>query len=325
MTIRYLVHVNGIGAALSRQFGCQCNRCTHIRPVAHTSASIIGVDDTGQTQNHVLIDVGLGVSDSLLNSPYFANNQAKVDWILLTHWHPDHTVSLNWLSSTLWQSTRRKGQKPKPIPVWCRTGTAGWMARRHDFEWHRYLAPHLSNEAHPPGTTLPPIPLELDGLTITPITVSHHNADVDADDPRKSTPCCAAFMAQTAEKKALFLWDLDIRNTWLERPESNVQKETIQQLQEADYLFIDCATWATERIHGHKLNHLSFSRVQRIAKNLRPKETLLVHLSGHPDGIGNPGFGWSDEQWTTAAQQVWQQADLPGSVRVPAIGDTFSL
>ncbi|MEM7034652.1 MAG: MBL fold metallo-hydrolase [Chloroflexota bacterium] len=325
MTIQYLIYVNGVEAALTRQFGCTCNRCRDQRTTAHTSVSIIGIDSQGDTQQHILIDVGLGVSDSLLNSPYLIGDQARLDWLLLTHWHPDHTLSLNWLASSWWQTQRRRnqapGQQPKTVPVWCRVGTAKWMARRHDFEWHRTLKPVLSDETCSAGNVLPSVPLGLEALTITPITVKHFNADVDADNPKRTLPCCASFVAQTPNKKAVFLWDVDIRNTWLLEPSTVEQKATVALLAEADYLFIDCTTWATEKMNGHKIHHLSFSFVQKVAAILSPKETFLVHLSGHPDGEGNPGYGWSDQTWTIEAQKVWAERSLPGSVSVPKIGD----
>jgi hypothetical protein len=52
---------------------------------------------------------------------------------------------------------------------------------------------------------------------------------------------------------------------------------------------------------------------------------FLVHVSGHRDGRGQPGFGWSDEQWTAEASAVWEAKGLPGRVRVPAIGQHFLL
>ncbi|MEZ4516095.1 MAG: hypothetical protein R3C44_04390 [Chloroflexota bacterium] len=65
----------------------------------------------------------------------------------------------------------------------------------------------------------------------------------------------------------------------------------------------------------------------RYAARLHPRETLPVHLSGHPDGKGNPGWGWTDAQWTPAAARVSSGANhrLPGNVRVPAINETIQL
>jgi len=322
---RHRLIVNGLDAALSRQFGCACKRCLAPRPVAHTSVSIISLDELGQTQHHVLVDVGLGVPERLVNSSYLAGEQAQLDWLLLTHWHPDHTLGLNWLASTWWRATRHRFGQSQPLPVWCRTGTAGWLARRHEFEWQRLITPHLSAEIAPPGTLLKPIPLAVTGLRITPVTVSHLNGDVNPANPKKPLPCCAAFVVETPAQKAVLLWDLDNENDWIEAPASPAQKAAVERLAHADYLFIDCATWAAETAQGQKLNHLSFSRVQRYAAALSPKETLLVHLSGHPDGPGQPGYGWTDAQWTAKASQVWHERGLSGLVRVPAIGESFDL
>jgi len=46
----------------------------------------------------------------------------------------------------------------------------------------------------------------------------------------------------------------------------------------ADYLFIECNTWRVEGV-----GHTTFLKAKEYIKALRPKQTFLVHLSGHED------------------------------------------
>jgi len=65
--------------------------------------------------------------------------------------------------------------------------------------------------------------------------------------------------------------------------------------------------------------------VCQIAANLSPKQTILMHLSGHPDQPGNPGWGWTNERWREEAAKVWKEQSLLGSVTVPEIGSEYLL
>ena len=43
--------------------------------------------------------------------------------------------------------------------------------------------------------------------------------------------------------------------------------------------------------------HTSFHTALDYIETIEAKKTLLVHLSGHEDGDGNMGYGWSDRDW----------------------------
>ena len=126
-----------------------------------------------------------------------------------------------------------------------------------------------------------------------------------------------------AVSKTILLWDVDSSNEWLVSPQTEAQETAVSLLSHADYLFVDTAFWQAKP--NKTTSHPSFSNVQRYAASLQPRQTFLVHLSGHPDGRGNPGWGWENGRWQAEAQHVWQTKNLPGQVHVPAIGDTFCL
>lgn len=320
--MKHILVVNGLDGPMLRLFGCDCARCISPGRQANTSVSLIGLTDDDEAAYHILVDVGSGVVDSLVENPYLSTHRARVDGVLLTHWHPDHTIDLNRLCVSHHLTRQRRGLPTSRIPLWCRGGTASWLQREHGYEWNMFLQPFLSDENEPPGTVLSPITWAIPGLRVTPVTVSHFGADRPVDGCKCVRYSCAAFVVETATCKTVLLWDIDSENEWLVMPQTDAQKTAVQLLSAADYLFIDTAFWQAKE---HRATHPSFENVQRIAAHLCPRQTLLMHLSGHPDGYGNPGFGWSNAQWTAAAQTAWAAHALPGHVRVPALGEEFIL
>ena len=292
--MKHLLIVNGLEAPLLRQFGCDCARCADSLPQANTSVSLISLNGRGETAHHILFDVGMAVTDNLFRSPYLAGTRARLDWLVLTHWHPDHVNDLNRLLVSYHLNRIRRNEEPTPVPLWCRSGTANWLQVEHSYEWDAFLQPHCSGENLPPGTVLPPLPINLPGVTITPVTVSHFGADRCAEDKQRTCYSCAAYVVATAVAKTVLLWDIDNQNEWIVNPKTRAEKTAVRQLSNADYLFIDTAFW---NIKNKATTHPGFGNVQRYASALNPNQTLLVHLSGHPDGRGNAGWGWTNGRW----------------------------
>ena len=205
-----LLILNGLDHAFLREFGCSCGRCVKRRRAANTSVSLITLDND-KILHHVLFDIGMGVVDSLVDSPYLTGDEVRLDWLVISHWHPDHVLDLNRLCETWRRTLRRRGQQWKRIPIWCRRGTAEWLKRNLAYEW-TLLEPHLPEEVIPPGidpgVKLDPIKLSIDGLGITPVTVSHCTADMHPE-TRELLYCCASFIIETNDKKAVLLWDID--------------------------------------------------------------------------------------------------------------------
>ncbi|WP_420630180.1 MBL fold metallo-hydrolase [Candidatus Leptofilum sp.] len=319
--MNHVLVINGLDGPLARILGCDCARCTNGTRQAHTSASLISLNDQGEATHHVLFDIGLGVSDSLMSIPYLQGSRARLDWLCLSHWHPDHTAGMNQLIVSRHANNKRNKLNLPPLPIWCRPGTAEWVQQHHDFEFG-LCELHTTGNNEPPGILLPPLPISLPDVTITPVTVAHLNADKGVDG-RRPRYACAAFVIETAAKKAILLWDLDSSNEWLVNPQTPEQETAVAYLSHADYLFADTAFWQAKP--NKTTSHPSFTNVQRYARRLQPRQTFLVHLSGHPDGRGNAGWGWGNGRWQAEARRVWQDEQLPGQVHVPAIGDCFTL
>ncbi len=317
--------VNGLDGPTRTQFGCGCGRCLSPERQAHTSVSLLSFAD-GRVVNHLLVDAGAGVVDSLNAHPALRGERGRLDGILLTHWHPDHTMSLNQLVVGHRVALRNRGvvdddTMPR-INIWCREASAEILKGSHAYDVERFWNLYTGAGNAPPGHTLPSLELAPPGLTITPVSVSHFTADRHPAHPSEPRYACAAFVLQTAHKKTVLLWDIDSTNEWLVQPESTAQAETVALLSEADHLLIDTAFWHRP---SRPKTHPGFENVMRYARSLRPRETLLMHLSGHPDRPGNRGYGWSNDRWQSETRAAWTACDLPGTVRVPRIGDSIPL
>lgn len=318
--MEHFILVNGIDHSFLKEFGCPCTRCTSQRPAANTSVSLITLGDNNEILHHCLFDVGAGVIDSFMKSPYLYPDRARIDHLFITHWHTDHTRGLHRLCRSWWRTLKRRNEQQKPIPIWCRSGSAEWLKRKYVSDWNKFLNPTLSNETMQPGVKLDSVHFDTYNLRVTPITVSHCTADINPVNPEETLYSSASFIIDYKNKKIVFLWDIDNKNEWIVSPNSNEQKETVKLLSNADYFFIDCNTWKVEEVNGINTGHVSFMTVKRYIKALSPKgKIFLVHLSGHEDGNGNPGWGWDDRTWERNAQEIWRIEKLPGNVHVPRI------
>jgi phosphoribosyl 1,2-cyclic phosphodiesterase len=319
--MRFELVVNGLDNAFIKEFGCDCERCSRQTRAANTSVSLLAFDGSGSLERHVLFDIGSGVTESLLQNAALTL-QPRLDMIVLSHWHTDHTQEIHRLTTTWLRSRQRLGIEPTPVPVWCRSGNVPWIRHLYPNLKATQLELRPSDEFEDVGVLLKPIDLKLEGLRVTPVTTSHFTADIDASGNHQ--PCCAGFVLEYENFKVVFLWDLDATNLWLSNPAPH-QLPTLELLHGADHVFMDCNTWAYDHnAAGQAASHVSFSMVKAFARSLKPKNTWLVHISGHEDRIGS-GFGWDDTRWELEAQKAWKLDKLPGDVRVPHLGEVISL
>lgn len=322
--MKHILYVNGTSSSQLWSFGCSCRRCQDFSSHrANTSVSLLSFDDQDRLVHHILFDVGDGVADSLVRNHWLRPPATRLDLICLSHWHPDHSLHLNRVSTAVRSARKRLNlDLPERIPIWCREGSAEWLRALHEFELTRYLELHTSSEAELTGSILSPIllPSHL-GLSIRPISLSHRTADISVDRSRWAPATCG-FVIETVTEKAVLLWDFDNQNRWLVNPVTPEQKATVKLMENADYLFVSTPWWA-RREDGK--GHCSFEEGAEIADRIKSRETLLMHISGHEAGVGKGAWGWSDEEWTANARRYFLEHDIAGDVRVPFIGETFVL
>lgn len=301
------IRINGIGHAFSREIGCDCERCQTIKfamtkPTgkleefsgwddppcrAHTSASILipDIEKPDEVKNHILIDVGSGVIDSLVSSKL--KGLDRVRGVLISHWHPDHVLGLNQLCESLKRSAKRKGLNFTKIPVYCTLKTYDVLRDKYPYELKTALCFH---------EILPGVPFKVNEtppITFIALEVAHGKAEGSV-----------IYMANIEKRKVVFGWDIDEPNA--ERPSDkkkniDIIRDNLSILECPDLLLMSANTWkATGTGHTSFLNACEYIDVIKAEKT----KTFLVHLSGHEDGEGNQGYGWSDSEW---ASQVREQ------------------
>lgn len=91
---------------------------------------MIGLDDAGTVQHHVLFGAGPGIFEGLIENPLLQAHP-RLDAVVLTRWYSDHTSELTRVTTTLARSRRRQGLPATRTPVWCRTGSAAWLERQY--------------------------------------------------------------------------------------------------------------------------------------------------------------------------------------------------
>ncbi len=324
--MHHLLYFNGTGPAINEMFGCPCNRCNQNIRLANISVSLISHDGAGNTLHHVLFDAGDGVAASLAQSPWLKHKNGRLDQIVLSHWHRDHTLHLNRILVANYLRGHRLNIHPNPrVPVWTRSGSVAWLDDLYEFERDQYMTVQPSGEQVLPGTLIDPIPLPaIPDITITPFALSHFSADFSLD-RETYISCCSGFVVQGPTKKFVFFWDADTTNLdWVTNPQTAEHQATLDLLSDADGLIIDTTVWIAKNERA-RYQHLSFPRTVEIAKVLRPKVTMPVHISGHPDLPGHGAWGWTDQDWQENGSQAWSDQGLPGRFFVPSIGDELEL
>ncbi|MEM9776299.1 MAG: MBL fold metallo-hydrolase [Chloroflexota bacterium] len=323
--MQHLIYFNGTGPAINQMFGCPCNRCNAGAPQRNVSLSLISHDGQGNTLHHILFDAGDGIANSLAQSPWLKHENARLEHIFLTHWHRDHTLHLNRILVANYLRGERLGIHPNnPVDLWCRSGSAAWLYDLYEYEINQYINVIQSDETEKPGTLLPAQTFSaIPDVTITPFALSHFTADFDLTRETYISGC-AGFVLQGPNQKVVCFWDADTTNEkWTMNPETAEQRATVELLSDADVLIIDTTTWIAN--YDKEVQHLSFPRTMNIAKALRPKVTMPVHISGHPDGPGSGAWGWTDADWQREGSKAWAEQDAPGRYVVPSIGDEIEL
>ena len=109
------LRVNGIHSAWMAEFGLDHPDANEIHSadpyrIANVSYSIIQRGIGGELDRHTLIDVGLGVMQSLLDLE-------RSHDVLLSHSHFDYVGHLDWLSCSITRNARP--DQPRPLPMYC--------------------------------------------------------------------------------------------------------------------------------------------------------------------------------------------------------------
>jgi hypothetical protein len=259
---------------------------------AHTSASILIPMDNANVQHHILIDVGAGVVDSLMCSGLEGLDQ--VDALLITHWHPDHVLALNQFCESMKRSAKSKGRTFQKIPLFCTLETYEHLREKGGQSY--VLQNHLALRE-----ILPEQPFKLNTepvVQFTPIPVAHGGIKG-----------AVIFLAEIGSKKVVFAWDIDVPCKELPSDgitNHDVIKRNIDKFDKTEILFIEATTWnadGTKDGGGKETGHVSYRRAKDYISLINANNVFFVHMSGHEDGVGNDGYGWTDSRWESEVQQ----------------------
>lgn len=258
---------------------------------AHTSASILIPDEKGNVLSHILIDAGAGVVDSLVASRL--KGLENLEGVLISHWHPDHVLGLNQLLESL----KRHRTAFNGVPVYCTPETYEWLinkqGQKYEFSHglhHQPICHNRKKETFTVGKTSP-FPLK-----ITALRVAHGGIEG-----------AVIYVAEIGKKKVVFGWDLDVPEA--KRPldgkkNIDVIRENLDLLFGADLLLMEANTWKTVvGRNGKPTGHTSYFHARDYILAIEPKRVYLVHLSGHEDGEGLGGYGWTDSDWEAAVRK----------------------
>lgn len=255
------LRVNGIHSAWMAEFGHACSHCDEIREtdpyrIANVSYSILQRDDDGALIRHSLVDIGLGVMQSLLDFERQCDVHV-VHEVLISHSHFDHVGHLDWLGQVLKRNGR--SEQPRPLPVYC-TGPCWEFGPVRLFPW-------LVNDAIRHVAIEPGRSIELGRLRVMPMRVEHgatapgavgfvvENPLPRPGEPRKIVLTCDFLRVANEDDPCWF---------------------------DADVIFIESNTWNPSPDTGHQ----SILDGLRLLRKWRPRRAYLIHYSGYEDAAG---------------------------------------
>ena len=184
----------------------------------------------------ILIDIGPSVVRRLLEYGYGVND---VDMIVLTHFHPDHTVDL---ATFLFASNY--GEETRETPLRLLGGKGLERFFRNFVRLYRWLAPNKYELAL---TSLPQGALHLDGVSVTTCRVNHNPESIGL---RVDETASIVFTGDTGYARDL-----------------------VTLATGADLLVAECS-FPERKIRGH----LNLAALQRIVREARPNQVILSHL-----------------------------------------------
>ena len=224
---------------------CDCTTCTSTDPRdtrSRCSATIEFTDETGQDRV-ILIDTSPDLRAQVLREQI-----PRIDAILFTHNHVDHTFGLD--------EVRRFNEVMKQsIPIFADEHTMNALGRvyQHIFSPHTNIQSSFIASLEP-TIIFPNEPFELFGLRITPITLMHGKLPILGyrfDYPSNPGPLPLAYCTDT----------------------SNIPEDTYAHLDGVETLIVDALR------HRPHRTHFTVDEAIAAAERIGPSRTYLIHMT----------------------------------------------
>lgn len=244
MKLRFLGTGTSAGIPI---IACDCPTCTSTDPRdnrTRTSATIEFTDPDG-IDRVILIDTSPDLRQQVLRE-----NITRIDAILYTHNHVDHTFGLD-------EVRRFNEVMDQPINIYADTHTMTALSRvyQHIFEPHKniqksFIAKLIPNNIKPNQS------FTLFGLKITPITLNHGKLPILG----------FIFTSPTHTESDLLplAYCTDV---------SDIPVDTLTQLQIANTLVLDALR------HRPHPTHFTIAQAIEAAESINPSRTYLVHMT----------------------------------------------
>jgi ribonuclease BN (tRNA processing enzyme) len=273
-----ILRINGRNGAWMGDFYQDTSRdvTLHLDPYrrANTSVSLL-LRRGEEILLHLLVDVGLGALNSLLEYQY-QGHVNRIDALLLTHPHFDHIAGLDWLAAMIRRSD--VAEQPRPLPLYC-SDPCYEEAFNRRFVWLKDLFSHHAIRSGDP--------VQIEGregasLRVHPLSVWHG----------PTAPGAMIYSIEAQGKRIVLAWDML-------RLEKDVDDSPLRQ---ADLLLLDSTSWHPQyaaddptAARHHNTWHRSVEEWLSIIPDWRPKRTYLIHYSGFSDS--NPHPACPDPEW----------------------------
>ncbi|MFG0246727.1 MAG: MBL fold metallo-hydrolase [Phycisphaerales bacterium JB052] len=224
---------------------CDCSVCTSTDPRdtrTRCSATLEFTDETG-VERVILIDASPDLRTQVLRE-----NITRIDAILFTHNHVDHTFGLD--------EVRRFNEVMKQsIPIYADEHTMNALGRvyQHIFSPHTNIQSSFIASLEP-TIIFPYEPFELFGLRITPITLMHGKLPILGyrfDHPSSPGPLPLAYCTDTSE----------------------IPKDTYEHLDGVETLILDALR------HRPHRTHFTVDQAIAAAERIAPSRTYLIHMT----------------------------------------------